>query len=355
MEIAVPDERETEGRVLTGLTKFAPDEWFTTREGASFWLRVYSTLFISHEAFFQASKQAVKDFTIDAPVHAEFVHFAKLKFPSFTWHTVTQPEGDSCITMVLGNASLPASIYYCLATPLPTPENPNNPELGRRVLDPMAALIVANVGRNFMRDLVFEAEVQADSGTFSNVTEAIAVPKPCEGPFLSTELWQDISELTKRLAIFDPDIKGRILLALEFFTRAVRAQHPFFEYWTALELVCGGKSQRIKERLKECYGMSNVGAVDKIGFGVVAQWRHRFFHKGARPSLSADVQRYLQLMFLDLLRRELNFPAKLFVPHVIEAAGYDFRSIGLRDNRTPEQLEAEKRLREGNSGSDNAA
>lgn len=124
----------------------------------------------------------------------------------------------------------------------------------------------------------------------------------------------------------------------------MRKNYGFFEYWTALEVVCDGKANRIKERLKQIYRLqSHKEAGEKTGLDVLAKWRGEYVHKGKRPIISADVERYIQLVFLDLLRAEIDVPARHNIAAIQGARGYDLSPLGLADNRTQEQKQASQR------------
>jgi len=125
------------------------------------------------------------------------------------------------------------------------------------------------------------------------------------------------------------DIRRRIELALEFFNRAMRAEDPFFYYWTALEVLCNGKAGKIKQRLSLVYDLSIPEVDDRLGMARVAQWRHDLFHRGQRVWHSADVERYVQLLFLDLLRRELHLPSRRRASAMLQGDDYDLSALGI--------------------------
>ena len=90
------------------------------------------------------------------------------------------------------------------------------------------------------------------------------------------------------------------------------------------------KDEKIRYCLQKCYGFQSRNEVDnKLGFGVVAKWRHDMIHKGLKPVVSAHVERYLQLMFLDLLRYELEIDTKRYMTIMQNAKGYDLSSLAL--------------------------
>ena len=138
--------------------------------------------------------------------------------------------------------------------------------------------------------------------------------------------------------------KRRIELALQLMNEAMNKEYGFFEYWTALEIVCDGKSGKIKNRLADIYEIaSHNEAAEKTGFKKLAEWRHDFIHKGIRPIISADVERYIQLLFLDLLRNELELPRVGNIASIQNSQGYNLSPLDLKDNRTKEQKELAKK------------
>jgi hypothetical protein len=100
-------------------------------------------------------------------------------------------------------------------------------------------------------------------------------------------------------------------------------------------------------QLAKVYGLSNHVEAGKVTrLDVIAGWRHDYVHKGKRPPLSADVERYIQLLFVDLLRHELNLPPRRHLGAIQRAPGFDLTPLGLPDNRTEEQKERIRRARE---------
>jgi hypothetical protein len=115
-----------------------------------------------------------------------------------------------------------------------------------------------------------------------------------EGPFLNKQNFRDVEAIIEKLPLLQLETRSRIELSLEFFNKALREEDSFFYYWTAMEILCNGKAQKIRHRIKECYSFNNLKEVDeKTRFGIIAQWRHDFFHKGERPYIEKDVERYI--------------------------------------------------------------
>jgi hypothetical protein len=143
-----------------------------------------------------------------------------------------------------------------------------------------------------------------------------------------------LGEVAEAILAQTGDKSRRLMLALELIDAAMRTGHGFFEYWTALEVVVAGKVNRMKSILSAIYGVRSHHEVgEQTGLNVLARWRHEYVHKGIRPPLTADIERYLQLLFLDLLRHELGLPSRKYVVAVQNAVGYDLSSLGLANDQ----------------------
>ena len=209
-----------------------------------------------------------------------------------------------------------------------------------------------HAGWNLLREIIFEGEVSAHDEKCSVTGEIIRMPQGCEGPFLHKQNWEDIGAIARQLKLVQPEVRTRIELSLEFLDRALREDDAFFYYWTALEILCNGTAQAIRSKLRTCYELKNVQEVDdKTRFGIIATWRHDFFHKGIRPHMTFDVERYIQMMLLDLLRQELLLPLRGHTASLQHTVGYDLSSIGLADNRTDEQKKRPERSADASSES----
>ena len=327
------------------LTTFAPNEWFTNRIESSVWLRLYTSLFISQDDF----QDAVEDFLPDPESDEQFlalespILFAcgrakEFKVPTTEFEMFAQPSGELMIKIKADQKELADANRIFLATPFRVDGEPGNEHETRRLLDVAVALLALHTGLNFLRHCVFEGEVRAHDGSLTVPGRPWKMPQPSEGPFLAKQNGSDIAEISDRMSRLRQPKRRRVELALELIDAAMRKDHGFFEYWTALEVICDGKTNKIKTRLKNLYGLkSHQDAADQTGLTTLAKWRGDYVHKGIRPPLTADIERYLQLLSLDLLRQEIDLPPRNHIAGIQRATGYDLSPIGLLDNRTEDQ------------------
>ena len=180
-----------------------------------------------------------------------------------------------------------------------------------------------------MWELVAAGEVTAKEGNFS-IPSVGKLPPLHYGPFINTKNWDDIEEIIKAINSSGVDSQRRTKLSLEYFNKALRDEADFLNYWLSLEILCGGSSKTIRRTLLNHYNTLNDEDIDKLfGFKVLVDWRNDYIHRGIVPNLSHDLARYFQLLFLDLLRAELQLP---YLGHLLELCknkDYDLSKIGL--------------------------
>jgi len=333
------------------LMDLAPDSWFTDREKSSFWLRIYTSLFIPHAEFKYALNQLFSGIKKDEKIihQVKYILFGgglvkDMKVPCFSFYIYSQESGQLVLETKVDDRTLKETNYIFIAVPFKVDGVLGDESLTRKKLDSVASLIRIYTGQNFMREIVFEGEIDAATGNFSTSSKPIKMPQIVEGPFLAKQNGISIKEISEKISTLPEDKKRRIELALQFMNDAMDKDSGFFEYWTALEIVCNGKSGKIKRRLADIYKItSHNDAAKKTGFKKIAEWRHDFIHKGIRPTISADVERYIQLLFLDLLRHEIGLPCEGHIVSIQQAQGYNLTPLGLKDNRTKEQKELSER------------
>lgn len=327
-----------------GLHKLIPTSWFTNVEDSSIWLRLYSCVFVPHDQIAERVRGWLSEGDLLAhggPILFGFGTFKDFKVPSTTMDLATAESGQLRMFVKVDEKALPSAPYIILAAPFRRDGADGDEPSTRRALDLAAGLIGVHAGANFMRECVFEGEVSGRDGRFSAPGPAHRIPQVVEGPFLAKENGLDIGEISKQLSKTSEPKRSRLELALVLMDTAMRKHEGFLEYWTALEVVCDGKARRIQDRLAKIYGLKSQHEAARVtGLGALTTWRDDYVHKGKRPFLTADVERYIQLVFLDLLRHELDLATRGHVAAIHHAVGYDLSSLGLPDNRTEAQKRA---------------
>jgi hypothetical protein len=329
---------ETDSPIQIALSALAPVEWFTKPNESSVWLRIYTCLFIPHDDFAKALTSMFgvpREGSIAVRLGGRLIYaFGRANdiiVPQSTFDITSADSGQLQIAVKIDSKELPDTPSVFLATPYRTDGNPGDEASARSCLDEVAALICIHAGQNLMRQVVFEGEVEATGGQLNVSGEPMKMPQPAEGPFLGAQNGDDIYEIAGALrALTDENKRRRLLLALQLIDRAMRGDFGFLEYWTALEVVCDGGANRIKTTLSKVYRIrSHNKAAEVTRLAVIAQWRHDYVHKGVKPTMNADVERYLQLLFLDTLRFELGLPSRGHLSAIQKSANFDLSQLGI--------------------------
>lgn len=344
--------------VKTGpLRAIFPDDWFKNRDVATGWMRIYTVLSIPKDSFLQIVNRFWGGASTGSKLHSEsrvligFGHFNDLKAQKADVVLYSDLEGILRVEIQLDQKELPGTNFAFLATPFRDEGIEPNEAVTRSRLDAFAALICLHTGLNFMRNRVCEGEIHLGDGKLTAIGDSWRMPQPAEGPFLASQNAADINEISERVGILREPKRSRVRLALQLMDSAMRAHHGFFEYWTSLEVLCGGKANAMKARVARIYGIkSHAEAAAASGLKTLTDWRHDFFHRGIRPVLAADVDRYIQLLFLDLLRDEIDLPVRGHLGALLGTEGYDLSPLGLPDNRTEEQKRAEEATTDHTTG-----
>jgi hypothetical protein len=321
-----------------GLQALAPTEWFAQPATSSVWLRIYLCLFVPHDVFPQAVTSML-DQAGDGDLAmrpGSRMLFAcgwtnDLKVPSVTFEMMSSASGQLAINAKVDSRELPKTPYVFLATPHRSNGGDGDEGGSRRILDEAAALMCLHTGQNVMRHIVFEGEVDAAGDKMHVPSDAVKMPHPVEGPFLSLVNGADIMATATSIRTLNDDNKRRrLLLALQLVDQAMRSRFGFLEYWTALEVVCDGRAGSIKTALSKILGLQNHNEAATVSrLGVLAEWRHAYVHQGIAPNMNVHVERYLQLLFLDLLRHQLGLEYRAHFMSLQTTHGVDLSQLGV--------------------------
>lgn len=294
------EEQKTIRTADANLSMFAVKEWFRDVTNSTIWLRIYTCLLIPQKDYLRLIQDAVDSVELDAPVAIAYAQLDGFKIPWLPHTLYAAEDGTTKVDLKVDQKELVKTNYVILSTPFKIDGVSGSEFLARRRLNIVSGITCLHAGWNLLREIVFEGEVSAHDEECSVTGEIIRMPQGCEGPFLHKQKWEDIGAIARQLKLVQPEVRTRIELSLEFLDRALREDDAFFYYWTALEILCNGTAQAIRSKLRTCYELKNVQEVDdKTRFGIIATWRHNFFHKGIRPHMTFDVERYIQMMLLD--------------------------------------------------------
>ena len=122
---------------------------------------------------------------------------------------------------------------------------------------------------------------------------------------------------------------GRITLATQLIEKAFSSQETFkfFSYWVALEVAAEThRHQGIISLLTNSYEQNNGYIQNTLGFQHLWETRTAVFHKGEHYEIPSNVERYIQCLFLDVIRAKLGLDCNRYMAAMVEA-GFDVRQL----------------------------
>ncbi len=223
---------------------------------------------------------------------------------------------------------LPSTVYILVSTPI-RGTGAHAYDNASRLMDGFVGMLRLVGGNNLLRQLVREAAVDVSSGNMMTPTDTVPVPNAIEGPFATAETWQQLKEVTDAIAAADDSERGRITLATQLVEKAFSSHgaFKFFSYWVALEVAAEEHSSgKIITLLAKSYGQSRAYIQNDLGFQHLWKTRTGVFHGGEYYEVPADVERYMQCLFLDVVRATLGLESRRYMAAAVHA-GFDVKRL----------------------------
>jgi hypothetical protein len=313
------------------LKNFYDDKWFSKPKESSVWLRYYSLVGIPWDDF------SIDNFPSanDSGVRMLFLTIEGQEYISNFFNVLSDSKGNSQLDLEKINRTLPFGFYIIFTTPYIIDGKKLDEKDVAKKLDSITSMLRMHLGNNFLRDIVREGYISIENGDMKEFLPSIDLPnKNTDGPFLSIDVWKDYVEVRNKFLDCSSDIKNRIELSLEFFEMGAneRSWKKFFYYWVGIEVLLDDpkNTKEIANKLGFCYRCDgNSDFIQKKLFlnnkdkedGIFYR-RRKLFHKGVKPeNLNSGDERYIQCMFLDLLRGELGLECKKYMENMINS-GY---------------------------------
>lgn len=294
-----------------------PDGWCKDPEKSKFLLRLYSVVPCSIAQLTEFSSGQTSFPQDDGvPIWLGLCELQADQLISVEiGHVHSDPEtGTVILPNNVRNLNLPRSAYMVLATPHEIDGVKFKEPVSRSRLDRVEAMLSIYFGDNAVYRQVFQAIFEArPNGQYSLAGDLMAVIQSSNGPNMSPENWRLFEETSSRIdGVEDDGKKARIRRSLEFYQSGKVAHdtalsEKFFFYWTAIQILCeGGGTMQTNRQLQSIYGFSKKQVEADLLWKGIVDLRNSFFHAGVKIELHKDAERYLQFLFLDLLRCELG-------------------------------------------------
>lgn len=306
------------------LTHLFNEDWFEENGQREVYLRYYSMPFTPKADFYVPGLDGDVVVYSGVPFRVVVAHISKQKYVShFPW-LIQSEAGHNQVSIEKISRVLPDAVYVLVSTPMCGTSGDAYKDASV-LMDGFVGMLRLVGGNNLLRQFVREAVVDVFSGKMKTLTESVPVPTEIEGPFATAETWQQLKEVTDAIAAADDPEGRRLMLATQLVERAFSSQGAlkFFSYWVALEAAADTHSSgKIISLLAEAYEQSRAYVQNDLGFQHLWETRTAVFHRGEYYEAPSDVERYIQCLFLDVVRAKLGLDCKGYMAGVVQA-GFD--------------------------------
>lgn len=312
----------------------ASQEWFEKNNYSEVLLRYYS--FPAHDGKeIDFMPQLGKDIIfLGEPYRLCICDIADQHYFSFSYRYVSSVTGPQLITEKIPR-KLPNSTYVLASTPIRTSfaQEGFDPDIER--MNQFIGLLRMISGNALFKELVREEVLAYPTNNLRAVSPILSLPAPVEGPFLRSEHWIDIQKIMDVSSSLPADIKQRLTLSLNLFEQASNhiATSKLFLYWVAIEVLCGtNKTSKIKKKLCQAYKKDMSYIQNQLGLEKLIHMRQELFHQGKPHDLPQDVERYIQLVFFELVREVLSLPCVHAIEEFLKA-GFSVKRLEHENGR----------------------
>jgi hypothetical protein len=182
LRVAVPGMFKTQG-----IHEFVPADWFRNPSDSSGWIRIYSSLGLGHAAFHEqmdAAFSEVQDcpFGVDQPVGVSYGQLAGFETSQLSWFLAAEQDGGTRCDVTILNGKLPLGNYVVFVLPCRVDGVDGDVTVIRAAMDQSVAALIAHMGRNLLRDVVYEGEVNAGGVHRKPRLPDVSIPQPSTAP-----------------------------------------------------------------------------------------------------------------------------------------------------------------------------
>lgn len=306
------------------------ESWFGDNTPKEIYIRYYSMPFTPKDDFYLPGLEGDVLKYADTEFKIIVSHISDQQYLShIPW--ITQSEGvNNKITIEKLERKLPETDYVLVTTPILYGTGDHAYQDSSLKMDAFVGMLRVIGGNNLLRQLVREGTVNVLTGNMNTLTSIVPVPSVCEGPFATLNTWQELKEIMDALVADSNSLhKTRIWLSTQLIERAFLAQDglKFFSYWVAIEVAADThNSGKIITLLAKAYKKPNGYVQNFLGFDLIKGTRTAVFHGGEHYEIPSDVERYMQCLFLDVVRAKIGLKCRGYMATAVKD-GFDVRRL----------------------------
>jgi hypothetical protein len=190
-------------------------------------------------------------------------------------------------------------------------------------LDRAVGMIRSVLGPSFLYKCVYHGQFSADGKHDTIHSSTVRMPMPAENTTINLITAGAIENLFDGLSTAAEDVRSRVERSMYYLYRGTE-EHDFLLYWIALEILGRGKVSNIQRMMHQAYGSCHLHEIGrKLGLQLLHGWRNDVVHRGRRISLSAEVERLMQFLVIDLAAEELKLERRKMYVGAASVLGID--------------------------------
>ena len=301
--------------------------WIKKEEGITdFFIRYYTYPFIDNKNLTLPFKPGEEISFLGTPFRLNFVYIKDQKFKTSHLWPIKNQQDEVGFYVEDVEQTLPPTNYILVSCPLSNKESKGISECIRKT-DQFIGLLRTICGNGLFREIARQATVNYSTGRMTSPSRTIRPPKPCEGIYINETHWLSCFQLLNKVE--NSPVKDRLLQSLTIFERAAQSTNPtnFFLYWVSIEVLCDShNAHKIAEILSNAYKQSTGEIKQNLGLKHLIRLRQDVFHSGKEVKLGVDAEKYIQVLFLDLLNQILDIPCENHIQNYINS-GYETETL----------------------------
>lgn len=304
----------------------AQQTWFKDRDKSSIFVAAYRAL---HADNIQLKTGAVIfDFDrVRAILAYGILNYidpsgTKIKFDS---------ESNATIEISIENAKTEEGSHLILITPYDLDGVPGNEAEARSRIKSTVGLLTALHGRNIAYRVVFENVVGVGDDKTTVVSPIFENPNWFPKVDMAADKIALTSIVGQKVALLEEARRTRIELSLRWFENALydMGVDAFLKYWIAIETLGMPDTSDIRplnELPSAAYSVSSDDVKHLFKIGRIFGLRSRIVHDGQIIPFHAQLGRYVEALYVDLLLAILDLPSERRLERVLAQKGFDLNS-----------------------------